>query len=218
MTIKEKIFYYLAAHCRKRRYQQFFERRLARACSSIPQADGGFAYSEAIRQFYKEHHGLDIGYGTFGGCWLNPGLFWRNIRIGRYCSIAGEFGVQTGNHPMDMYTTHPIAYSVNYGALTGERDIQLGEVEIGHDVWIGDRVLIMPGCHKIGNGAIVGGGAVVTHDVPPYAIVGGNPARIIRYRFSEDTINRLEESRWWEKDKDTLKKEFEELNQLVKNR
>lgn len=216
MTIKEKIFYYLAAHSRKRKYQQFFEKRLAKECG-YRTADGGFAYSEAVRQFYSEYHGLEIGYGTFGGCWLNPNLFWSNIKIGRYCSVASELSIHTGNHPMDMYTTHPIAYSMNFGALTSERDIQSGNFEIGHGVWLGARVLIMPGCRKIGNGAIVGGGAVVTHDVPPYAIVAGNPARIIRYRFSEDTIKRLEESRWWEKDKNTLSQEFDELNLLVEN-
>lgn len=216
MTIKEKIFYYLAAHSCKWKYQRFWEKRLAQACG-YRAADGGFAYSEAIRLFYKTYHGLEIGYGTFGGCWLNSDLFWRNIKIGRYCSTAGELAIYTRNHPMDMYTTHPIAYSMNFGALTGERDIHAGGLEIGNGVWLGARVLIMPGCRKIGNGAIVGGGAVVTHDVPPYAIVAGNPARIIRYRFTEDTIKRLEDSRWWENDKDTLSKEFEELNQLVKN-
>lgn len=216
MTIKEKILYYLAAYCRKRKYQQFFEKKLAKACG-FRTADGGFAYSDPIRQFYKKYHGLEIGYGTFGGCWLNPSLFWRNIKIGRYCSVASELSIHTGNHPMDIYTTHPIAYSMNFGALTSERDIQVGSLEIGHGVWLGERVLILPGCHRIGNGAIVGGGAVVTHDVPPYAIVAGNPAQLIRYRFTKDQIKRLEESKWWEKDKDTLSKYFEELNQLVKN-
>lgn len=216
MTIKEKIFYYLAAHSRKWRWRRFWEKKLAKACG-YTSANDGFAYSESIRQFYKDYHGLEIGYGTFGGCWLNPSLFWRNIKIGRYSSVASELSIHTGNHPMDIYTTHPIAYSMNFGALTSERDIQVGSLEIGHGVWLGERVLILPGCHRIGNGAIVGGGAVVTHDVPPYAIVAGNPARIIRYRFSKDQIKRLEESKWWEKDKDTLSKEFEELNQLVKN-
>ena len=58
-------------------------------------------------------------------------------------------------------------------------------LEIGHDVWMGQQAIILPGCKKIGNGAIIGGGSIVTHDVPPYAIVVGNPARVIRYRFDE---------------------------------
>lgn len=215
MTIKEQIFYYLALHSRKQRFLQFFEKRLARACGN--NANGGFAYSTAIRKFYKEHHGLEIGYGTFGGCWLNPNLFWKRIKIGNYCSFADELSIYTGNHPMDLYTTHPIAYHVLFGAPNRDHEIITHELNIGHGVWVGQRVLILPGCHSIGNGAIIGGGSVVTHDVPPYAIVAGNPARVLRYRFDEETIKKLEATEWWEMDKDALRKELDILNQLIEN-
>ena len=84
-----------------------------------------------------------------------------------------------------------------------------------NDVWVGANVTIMPGCKKIGNGAIIGGGSVVTHDVPPYAIVAGNPAKILRYRFDEDIIKKLEESKWWELELDELKKIAPRLQEIV---
>lgn len=69
-------------------------------------------------------------------------------------------------------------------------------VEIGNDVWIGDNVVILKG--KIGDGAVIGAGAVVTRDVPPYAIVAGNPARVIKYRFDDETIRKLLKEKWWD--------------------
>ena len=213
MKFKEKIFYYLASHFKKPRFQRFFEKKLARACGDS--ANGGFAYSYPIRKFYNEHHGLEIGYGTFGGCWLNPNLFWKNIKIGNYCSFANELSVYTANHPMSMYTTHPVAYDANYGAPNNDNDIVPNELIIGHGVWVGQRSLILPGCHVIGNGAIVGGGSVVTKDVPPYAIVAGNPAKIIRYRLEKEVIEKLETTRWWEHNKEELIDIASSLNALV---
>ena len=213
MTVKEKIYYFLASHSRKQRFQRFFEKKLARACGN--KADGGFAYSTAIRQFYMQHHGLEIGYGTFGGCWLNPSLFWKKIKIGDYCSFAKELSIYTANHPMGLFTTHPVAYDANYGAPNNDNDIVPNELLIGHGVWVGQRVLILPGCHVIGNGAIVGGGSVVTKDVPPYAIVAGNPAKVIRYRYDKVTIDKLEATKWWERNKEELIDLISSLNALV---
>ena len=87
------------------------------------------------------------------------------------------------------------------------------QIEIGNDVWIGDSAIIMDGV-KIGDGSIIAAGAVVTKDVPPYAIVGGVPAKIIRYRFDEDDINFLLELSWWEKDKKWIKENAEKFSDI----
>ena len=120
--------------------------------------------------------------------------------IGAFCSIANGLIVGGAKHPLDWVSTSPVFYEVGggTGSHLGSNKIEpLKRTSIGNDVWIGSRVIIMQGL-KIGTGAVIGAGSVVTKDVPPYAIVAGCPARIIKYRFDEDTIRLLLESRWWE--------------------
>jgi acetyltransferase-like isoleucine patch superfamily enzyme len=81
-------------------------------------------------------------------------------------------------------------------------------------VWIGYNVIILPSCKKIGNGVVIGAGAVVTHDIEPYSVVGGNPARMIRKRFDDDMIRKIEQSKWWENEPKDLSKIFDELENL----
>lgn len=114
--------------------------------------------------------------------------------IGRYCSIADGVVLGARAHRTDRLSTHP--------KIGGEPD-EHHRVRIGHDVWIGLRATVMPGI-TIGNGAVVGAGAVVTKDIPPYAIVAGVPARLLRYRFDEGTIDRLQTVAWWRYQVDRL--------------
>lgn len=176
--------------------------------------EDGIAYSNTLRQIYKIYHGVDIGYGTYGGC-FNLSNIRPNIKIGRYCSIASRIDLLRANHPMADFTTHPIAHRVLYNRDLNEDRFCWNELSIGNDVWIGQNVVILPNCRFIGNGAIIGAGSIVTKDVLPYAIVAGNPAQVIKMRFSADIIEQLEESKWWEMNKEELIKNHERLQAIV---
>jgi len=126
------------------------------------------------------------------------------LRIGKFCSIGGGVVINVGRrHRTDIATTYPFWAFPDYWPKA--RDLkreewqyaQKGDVTIGNEVWIGQGALIMPAV-TIGDGAVIGAGAVVTKDVEPYSIVGGNPARLIRKRFDDKTIQRLLEIRWWD--------------------
>ena len=127
------------------------------------------------------------------------------LKIGKFCSIAcgAKFLFTSGNHAMQSLSTYPFPIFFEEWNLDA-RDIcsawdNKGDIIIGNDVWIGYEAVIMAGV-TIGDGAIIGTRAVVTKDVPPYTIVGGVPARIIRKRFDDATIERLENLRWWDWD------------------
>ncbi|MBP0491845.1 CatB-related O-acetyltransferase [Roseomonas sp. SG15] len=134
------------------------------------------------------------------------------MRIGRYCSIASKLEIMGTAHPLDRVSTSPFTYQAfdshphltafaraNRPGFRPQQSFAKGAmgVVLENDVWIGQAVLLRRGV-RIGTGAVVAAGAVVVKDVPPYAIVGGNPARVIRFRFDPDTAGRLLESRWWD--------------------
>lgn len=126
--------------------------------------------------------------------YLSVGADVQRAKIGSFCSIASEAKIGGGTHPTHFVSTSPLFYSNRDQLPVQWVDRPLFDdsqpVEIGDDVWIGTRALVLDGV-KVGTGAIVGAGAVVTKNVPPYAIVGGVPARVIRYRFDEKTIGEL---------------------------
>lgn len=122
------------------------------------------------------------------------------LRIGKFCMIASgvEFLMNGANHYSEGISAYPFA-AFGQGwehAMEGKEYPYKGDTVIGHDVWIGYQATILPGV-KIGHGAIIGAKAVVTTDIPPYAIVGGNPAKVIRMRFSEAHIKHCLELEWW---------------------
>jgi virginiamycin A acetyltransferase len=125
--------------------------------------------------------------------------------IGKFCSIAqGVTILLGGGHRPDWLTTYPFSY-----LFSEFKDVQgfpatKGEVVVGNDVWIGINALILSGVH-IGDGAIIGANSVVTKDVEPYAIVAGNPAKVIRKRFDQETIDSLERIKWWDWDIQKIK-------------
>lgn len=152
-----------------------------------------------------------IGYGTY----ICQGTSLPNCLIGKYCSIGQRVRVVTSNHPSSVFvSTNPMFYSTRKqnGKTLCEEDrfeeflnINGRNMIIGNDVWVGDDVVFKGGI-TIGDGAIIAMGACVTKDVPPYAIVGGVPAKIIKYRFSEEQIKKLLKIKWWNNSEDWLRK------------
>jgi len=129
--------------------------------------------------------------------------------IGSFCSFGPELICGYGEHPTDFVSTNPVFFSTlkQCGTSFAEKNCfeERKKIFIGHDVWIGARVFIRDGV-KIGNGAIIGAGAVVVKDIPDYAIVGGVPAKIIRFRFSDEIIHELLNINWWNWSEDKLRK------------
>jgi len=139
--------------------------------------------------------------------------------IGKYCSIANSVRINPGNHPQWRVTQHHMTYRcVDYG-LAQEDDHEFFQwrrdhhCTIGHDVWIGHGATIMAGV-SIGTGAIIGSGAVVTKDIGAYEVAVGVPAKVIKKRFPEATIEALLASEWWDWDRATLKERFKDLYDL----
>lgn len=125
------------------------------------------------------------------------------LMIGKFCSIAcgAKFIFNSANHTLSSLSTYPFPLFFEEWGLTREEVTDSwdnkGDIVIGNDVWIGYEAVIMAGV-TIGDGAIIGTRAVVTKDVPPYTIVGGVPARLIRKRFPDETISELLKIRWWD--------------------
>lgn|GEM_PF-2440439 len=147
--------------------------------------------------YYVVQHGFEIGDYSHG--WPDVRTFGAKLKVGRYCSLAkGSTFVLGGQHPSKAITTFSLE-SVFGGAKPPSREESRGDIVVGSDVWVASNALILSGV-TIGDGAIVGMGAVVLGDVPPYAIVFGNPARVVAQRFSDEVIAELLELRWWDLD------------------
>lgn len=167
--------------------------------------------------------GTSLGYGSIVGF----GCEFSNCSIGRYCSIGSNIRVVSATHPVNGFiSTHPAFFSDTYWFhyvkrskfkehLTNENG---HECTIGNDVWIGDNVLILGG-HKIGDGAVVAMGSIVLHDVEPYTIVAGVPAKVIRKRLPDDAIKDLQNLKWWNKPVDWIEKhadDFADIDNFLK--
>lgn len=126
------------------------------------------------------------------------------ITVGNFCSIAKDVTIQEYNHKTDGLSSYNFNKHV-FGGKAIDDVISKGAIRIGSDVWIGTKCVVLSGV-SIGDGAIVAAGSIVTKDVPPFAIVGGNPARVIRYRFTPEVIAKLAAVKWWEWSMERIKR------------
>lgn len=158
-----------------------------------------------------------VGKGTYFGDYVSLPF----CQVGKFCSIARGVTLAAGKHPMEFVSMHPALFSGKYRFDMGyiQKPLEFEEMsfaddkhkfyfEIGNDVWIATNAILLSTekCIRIGDGAIIGAGAVVTKNVPAYSIVVGNPGRIIGYRFNKEIIDKLEAIKWWDKSDDWIKK------------
>ena len=169
----------------------------------VTRLESGEFYSPTLRKIFAAYYGVQVGMYTHGAC-FRVGSFDRHTTIGRYCSIAATAHAMNRNHPLDSKSTH--AFFFNPALKFCKEDfVPYVPLQIGSDVWIGHNAIIMPHVRRIGDGAVIGAGAVVHSDVSPFAIVVGNPARPVRYRFPRATIDKLLAERWWDKPVEELR-------------
>lgn len=160
-------------------------------------------YSKTLRDIYSKYRNVRVGmysYGCFHPPYLPPGT-----EVGRYTSVARDLKVIGESHPITHKSSHPFFFNPDLGYVTDCLAKRREKLIIGNDVYIGLDVTILPTVTSIGDGAVVAAGSVVIKDVPPFAVVGGNPAKVIKFRFSAETVEKIAASRWWEKDIEELK-------------
>ncbi len=183
-------------------------KRLRRlAFKKVCQIEGGIVYSTTARTYLYEFERITIGAYSYGDC-LFPGRLPSGTKIGNYCSIANGLRIFRRNHPIDRVSQHALFYNAILGQVKTDT-ISSNEdnpISIGHDVWIGQNTIITPSCKRIGNGAIVASGALVSKDIPDFSVVGGFPAKHMKRRFDESMRFAINKMNWWLKPIDTLMK------------
>lgn len=167
-------------------------------------------------KYLKEKNLISIGDHTYGINNLKIDVYKGSeskVIIGKFCSIGPSVNLITGgNHPSNWVSTFP--FRVKFGLDGKYKDgmpYSNGTINIGNDVWIGSNVTILSGV-KIGNGAIIAANSVIVKDVPAYSIVGGNPGKIIKFRFDENTIQNLQKLEWWNWSHEKILANVEYLN------
>lgn len=171
-------------------------------------------YSLALREIYGQYHKIKIGLYSYGlfSVDLSPGTV-----VGRYTSVAAGLIVIHGNHPIKRKSSHPFFYNPDFGYVDELLIERRSKLLIGNDVYIGLNVTLMPSVTVIGDGSVIAAGSVVIKDVPPYAVVGGNPAKIIKYRFTPEIIAKIQASKWWERDIEELKADEREFSRFLQD-
>ena len=182
-------------------------------CAFIPTRKGR---RNIRRKFFQEKIRCVLGRHSYVG----KGFICahKQTSVGAFCSIGRNVALGPSQHPITWLSTSPFSYRGGKKIVDNQKMLNWSyePVVCGNDVWIGNNAIINDGV-KIADGAIVGANAVVTHDVPAYAIVVGCPARIIKYRFSQDVIEQLLDLKWWDlPDEQIAKLPFDNVEKCIK--
>lgn len=222
-SIRMMLFNLLPQRCQWQIGKYYFERKYSKNNLTI----GYMARFTNCRfgnynKLYDHVELIDVELGDF--TYVGPSSRILISEIGKFTCIGPDVMIGLGKHPSrDFVSVHPAFYStllqaqVTFVSQTCFEEFE--NIQIGNDVWIGARAIILDGV-TIGNGAIVGAGSVVTKDVPAYAVVGGVPAKVIRYRFEDKAIKYLEEFKWWDRDIKWLREnatKFQNIQELMKS-
>ena len=183
--------------------------------------ENGCSFSDDAKVGTNSHilQGAVINHSQIG-CYtyLSKNALVQHATIGNYCSVSHDVNIGLGAHPLELFSTSPIFYRKRNPLKMElvETDYPFSEykqIEIGSDVWIGAKVIVLDGV-RVGHGAVLATGAIVTKDVPPYAVVGGVPAKIIKYRFSEKICNSLLKTEWWKGSAEEVLTKKDELTKI----
>lgn len=168
--------------------------------------------SDWLRNFFYSTYGISVGMYSYG-C-FDPQRISRGSVIGRYCSFSSSCRFLNGNHGLEFLSLHPYLYNTSLG-LVSKETISRTNFVVEDDVWVGENAIILPSVKKIGRGAVIAAGAVVSKSVAPYEIVGGIPAQTIRYRFEPQIIEKIEETNWWLWSKDELEEKINNCSDFI---
>lgn len=166
---------------------------------------------DSTNTFEGDNHLYNTKWGKYSACTSNCRII--DTEVGNFVSIGWNTSISPRNHIYSNFTNHKFVY------LNKENYVTKGIygdylTKIGHDVWIGCNTVVMHGV-EIGNGAIIAAGSIVTKSVPPYAVIGGNPAKFMRWRFNQQQINKLMELNWYEWETEEIFERSKELEKIV---
>lgn len=180
--------------------------------SLVLRAEHGGAFSRTIRDLFLRFHGVEVGLYTVGPCHVPPGNLPHGTSVGRYSSIYYTVRALSHDRPWNSRFHHDL-----YGDDAMDEPARPPtpntppSLHIGNDVFMGHNVVLLPTVREVGDGAVIGAGSIVQSCVPPYAIVTGNPARVVKFRFSKPKIQELLESKWWNKSLPELGRSIDEF-------